>query len=57
MALMDKSAPLAVTVDRFASEWVPPGGLKVSICTLVLVTFSIGTNSIFLTLLVLEYEY
>jgi len=29
LALMKGSAPLAVTVDRFAGEWVPPGGLKV----------------------------
>ena len=29
LALEDKKAPLAVTVDRFAREWVPPGAVKV----------------------------
>jgi len=31
LALMEgsKAAPLAVTVDRFAGEWTPPGGFKV----------------------------
>jgi hypothetical protein len=29
LALEDRRAPLAVTVDRFAQEWVPPGGITV----------------------------
>ena len=29
LALEHKKAPLAVTVDRFAREWVPPGAVKV----------------------------
>jgi len=29
LALEDRKVPLAVTVDRFAREWVPPGGVTV----------------------------